>query len=121
MGLRAAPVLYTAVPTLGVAAALYLFGAEEFQRLDRLWIWLVAVNVVVLPLWMFDKLQSKRSKAFRVPERTLHLVAAAGGVPMSLAAMQLLRHKTQHKGFRWLYSALLVAWGAVVFFWLSRP
>lgn len=121
MGLRATPVLFTAGPALAVASALYLFGAEEFQAYDRLWIWLVAINLVVLPLWAFDKFQSKRAKAFRVPEKTLHLIAAAGGVPMSLAAMKLLRHKTLHKGFTVLYIALAIVWGAVVFFWLSRP
>lgn len=120
MGLRAAPVLYTLVPALAVAAGLHVLLAEEL-RLDALWTWLLAVNLTVLPLWAFDKLQSKRKNAFRIPERTLHAVAAAGGAPMSLAAMSLLRHKTLHKHFRWIYLGLLVPWGAVVFFWLSRP
>jgi len=120
MGLKAAPIAYTLLPTLAVASGLYLFLADRFD-FDRLWIWLVAINVVALPLWMFDKVQSKRSKAFRVPEKTLHLVAAAGAAPMSLAAMSLLRHKTLHRGFRWIYIGLLVPWGLLVFFWLSRP
>jgi uncharacterized membrane protein YsdA (DUF1294 family) len=120
MGLRATPVLYTLLPALAVAFALHLLLAHEV-RLDALWSWLIAINLVVVPLWLFDKLQSKRNTAFRIPERTLHLVAAAGGAPMSLGAMQLLRHKTQHKGFKWLYAALLLLWGVVVFFWLSRP
>jgi uncharacterized membrane protein YsdA (DUF1294 family) len=120
MGLRATPVLYTLVPALAIAFALHLLLSRQV-RLDALWTWLIAVNVVVLPLWMFDKVQAKRTNAFRIPERTLHFVAAAGGAPMSLASMRFLRHKTQHKSFWWIYGALLLVWGAVVFFWLSKP
>ncbi|MEZ6016047.1 MAG: DUF1294 domain-containing protein [Planctomycetota bacterium] len=120
MGLRATPILYTLVPTLAVATGLYIYLADTLDY-DRLWIWLAAINAVALPLWAFDKMQSKRKGGFRVPEKTLHLTAAAGGAPMSLAAMQLLRHKTLHKHFRWIYIGLMVPWGLVVFFWLSRP
>jgi uncharacterized membrane protein YsdA (DUF1294 family) len=120
MGVRANPVLYTLLPALVAAFALHLLLSHEV-RVDALWTWLLAINLVVLPLWLLDKVQAKRNNAFRVPEKTLHLVAAAGGAPMSLGAMHLLRHKTQHKWFKWIYLGLLVPWGAVVFFWLSRP
>lgn len=120
MGLRANPVLFTLLPALAIAFALHLFLSHEV-RLDALWSWLIAINVIVLPLWLFDKLQSKRTNAFRVPEGTLHLVAAAGGAPMSLGAMHLLRHKTRHKSFWWINAGFLLLWSVVVFFWLSRP
>lgn len=120
MGLRATPVLYTLLPALVAAFALHLLLSHEL-RMDALWTWLIAINVIVLPLWLFDKVQAKRTNAFRIPEKTLHLVAAAGGAPMSLGMMHLLRHKTLHKSFWWIYVGLLVLWGAVAFFWLSRP
>lgn len=120
MGLRANPVLFTAIPVLAVAFVVHLVLSREV-RLDALWTWLAAINLATVPLWIFDKLQSKRARAFRVPEKSLHLCAAAGAAPVSLVAMHVLRHKTQHKGFKWLYVALLLPWGVVAFFWLSRP
>jgi len=120
MAFRAAPVLYTLVPALVLAAGLHLWLQGEL-RIDPLWTWLLAVNVVALPVWALDKLFSKRSSAPRVPERTLHLLSVAGAAPAALAAMNVLRHKTKHRQFWWIHIGLLVPWAAVAFFWLSRP
>lgn len=46
---------------------------------------------------VYDKIAAKRYPRRRVRERTLLLIAAAGGAPAMLLAMLLVRHKTKHR------------------------
>ena len=58
--------------------------------------------------------------ARRVPERTLHLLALAGGWPGAILAQRQFRHKTQKVRFRvvyWLTVVLHCAVVAVVAYW----
>ncbi len=43
--------------------------------------------------------QKARTKAWRIPERTLLLIAFLGGGPGSLIGMYTFRHKTKHTKF----------------------
>lgn len=54
-----------------------------------------------------DKNRAKRG-AWRIPERTLFLIAILGGSPGSILGMQLFRHKTKHKQFVLGMPAILV-------------
>lgn len=70
-------------------------------------------------IYAIDKSAARRS-AWRTPERTLHLLALAGGWPGALLAQQLLRHKTAKLPFRitfWVTVVLNVA-GLL---WLCSP
>ena len=78
--------------------------------------WLVAANISAFALWALDKSQAKRG-GWRVPEMTLHLMAALGASPASLLAMQQLRHKTRKPLFRPLYIAFLVIQIALIIWW----
>lgn len=49
-------------------------------------------------LTVYDKWASGKSK-WRIPEKTLMLVAFFGGAITMYAVMQLIRHKTKHKKF----------------------
>lgn len=77
--------------------------------------WLVAINVVALIYFGYDKAQATQSGP-RVPEAVLHALTAAGGSPGALLAMQLFRHKTMKGRFRILFwcivalQATLLAW-----------
>ncbi len=63
--------------------------------------------------------------ARRIPERTLHLLALAGGWPGALYAQQRFRHKTQKIPFRvvfWVTVVLHVAAvGAVAYLIVAAP
>ena len=85
---------------LGLAAWRYL-GASALVSL------LLAINLATFPLWAWDKLQARRG-GWRVPEATLHVVAAMGASGASLISMRLFRHKTSKRRFTILYSVLLV-------------
>jgi uncharacterized membrane protein YsdA (DUF1294 family)/cold shock CspA family protein len=49
-----------------------------------------------------------QQKAWRVPERTLQLLAFAGGWPGALAAQHILRHKCSKRAFQWEFWFLVV-------------
>lgn len=54
-----------------------------------------------------DKSAAQRG-ARRIPERTLHLLAFAGGWPGALLAQQLLRHKSAKSEFRAVFWATVI-------------
>ena len=75
-----------------------------------LWIWLVCINVVAFIVYGIDKRNA--GKRWRVPEKTLFLLAFLGGGIGCLAGMYLLRHKTKHWYFwagNWIGFVLLIA------------
>jgi uncharacterized membrane protein YsdA (DUF1294 family) len=80
--------------------------------------WSSVVNVLVLPLWAFDKRRSKKDGP-RVPERTLHLFAFLGAAPGSLLARAWLRHKTRKPAFLWWPVTCLLLHAAALGYWLA--
>lgn len=75
--------------------------------------YLVVVNVAAFALFGMDKARAKRG-AWRVPERTLLIVAFAGGGIGALAGMLVFRHKTRKPKFLICVPLALVL-GLVVF------
>lgn len=90
------------------------------------WCGLTAVlNGVTYLAYATDKAAAQRPQARRVPERTLHLLALAGGWPAAWLAQRRLRHKTVKPAFRaWFWATvaghllgvLLVLWLASAVF-----
>jgi len=80
--------------------------------------WLVAASLLAVVLTVADKYRAKKG-AWRVPERTLWLVAALGGTVAMYLTMHVVRHKTRHRRFMWGLPALLVAQGALAL-WLLQ-
>lgn len=80
--------------------------------------WLVAASLLAAVLTVADKHRAKKG-AWRVPERTLWLVAALGGTAVMYLTMHVVRHKTRHRRFMWGLPALLVAQGALLL-WLLQ-
>ena len=75
--------------------------------------YLLAVNVLTFIVYGVDKWKA-RSGRWRVPEATLMGLAALGGSVGAWMAMQLFRHKTQKKKFRYGVPALFVLQVAAV-------
>lgn len=68
---------------------------------------LLIVNVAAFALMAIDK-QKARAGAWRIPEKTLFLVAACFGALGGTLGMFLCHHKTKHWYFRFGFPALLV-------------
>ena len=75
----------------------------------------LAVNVLTFVVYGVDKWKA-RSGRWRVPEATLLGLAAVGGSVGAWLAMQLFRHKTQKKKFRYGVPVLFVLQVAAVVF-----
>ena len=80
--------------------------------------YLLAVNVLTFIVYGVDKWKAQRGR-WRVPEASLLGLAALGGSVGAWLAMQLFRHKTQKKKFRYGVPALFVLQVAAVVFYLN--
>ncbi len=80
--------------------------------------YLLAVNVLTFIVYGVDKWKARRGH-WRVPEATLMGLAALGGSVGAWLAMQLFRHKTQKKKFRYGVPILFVLQVAAVLFYLN--
>ena len=61
-------------------------------------IYLLVVNVLAFLMYGLDKLRAKKDK-WRIPEKTLIMVAVIGGSVGAFLGMQTFRHKTKHLKF----------------------
>ncbi|MDR0183045.1 DUF1294 domain-containing protein [Lysobacter arvi] len=86
-------------------------------------VWLgawLALNVVTVLVYAYDKAIAGGGRRRRVPERTLLTLALLGGSPGALLAMGLLRHKTAKASFRRAMMAIvLLQIAALAFFYVS--
>ena len=80
--------------------------------------YLLAVNVLTFIVYGVDKWKAQRGR-WRVPEASLLGLAALGGSVGAWLAMQLFRHKTQKKKFRYGVPALFVLQVVAVLFYLN--
>ena len=75
-------------------------------------------NIIVFLLYGYDKLRAKKGK-WRVSEKALLLCAFFMGGAGALVGMELFRHKTQHKSFKFLVP-LFLAVNIAVLWWLGQ-
>ena len=101
------PLLFLA--SVGVSV---LLNKIEFMLL----LFYVVLSLFTFMLYALDK-SAAQNGSWRTQERTLHLIALAGGWPGAMIAQQTLRHKSQKKAFRvvfWitvlLNTSVLIGW-----------
>ncbi|MDO8421791.1 MAG: DUF1294 domain-containing protein [Parvibaculum sp.] len=82
-------------------------------------IYLVVINAVGFGAFGWDKHCAERGM-YRLPERTLLMIAVIGGAAGSIAGQRLFRHKTRKEPFR-TYLNLTVLINIVGFIALSSP
>lgn len=87
---------------LGVAVAVW---ASVIPALI-LWLYLAA-SLITFAAYALDKWAAQKDH-WRTPEKTLHLLALAGGWPGALIARKLLRHKTRKQPFRAIFWVTVV-------------
>ena len=61
-------------------------------------VYFLSVNLAAVLLTITDKKRSKKKK-MRIPEKTLFLIALAGGAAAMYLTMRIIHHKTLHKRF----------------------
>ncbi|MDT3388467.1 MAG: DUF1294 domain-containing protein [Bacteroidota bacterium] len=61
--------------------------------------YLLAINVIMLVVYIADKIKAKRHM-WRIPESTLLSLAIVGGTVGALVGIFVIRHKSQHLKFR---------------------
>jgi uncharacterized membrane protein YsdA (DUF1294 family) len=73
-------------------------------------LYIVLINLSAFGAFWFDKRAAEGGR-YRVPERSLLMLAVVGGTSGAIAAQQLFRHKTRKEPFRsilWLIAAVQV-------------
>lgn len=78
-------------------------------------IYLIIINIAAFASMGIDKAKAKK-QAWRIPEKTLFLLAIIGGSLGSFIGMQKFRHKTKHWYFKWGMPAIFVLQVALAVF-----
>ena len=74
---------------------------------DWLGVYLLVINAAAFAVYGADKRRAKQGR-WRVPEKTLFLLAIVGGSVGALLGMRVWHHKTLHKSFRFGIPAILI-------------
>lgn len=82
-------------------------------------IYLVILNIIGFTIMGIDKSRAKRG-AWRIPEKTLFLIAILGGSIGSILGMKQFRHKTKHKTFTIGMPAILIVQAAIILYCTVR-
>lgn len=80
--------------------------------------WLMAVSITAFAVAVWDKSCARR-RDWRVPERVLWLISAAGGSVVMWFTFLLIRHKTTRPGFMWGIPLLALAQIGLVYALIS--
>lgn len=70
-------------------------------------LYLLAVNLLLFAVMGIDKYRAKH-QLWRIPERTLFVLAAIGGSLGGILGMRIFHHKTLHPQFRYGFPAILI-------------
>ena len=84
--------------------------------------WLLLLNLLAFGAMGLDKWKARR-KRWRIPEKTLFLLALLGGSLGGLAGMAVFHHKTRHRKFQVGFPLLFLLQAAFLVWleWGSLP
>lgn len=77
------------------------------MRFDILTIYLAVINIIGVLINIIDKYKAKHNK-WQIKEATLWSVALLGGAVGSYLTMNLIHHKTKHKGFMLGFPVIII-------------
>ena len=80
-------------------------------------VYLLFVNILTFSVYVADKRRA-REKRWRIPEKQLLMLCAAGGSVGARVGMQVFHHKTRKWKFRLGVPAILAA-QAVLVYWMN--
>ncbi len=75
--------------------------------------YVIGISALACVLTVWDKRCARRGR-WRVPEKTLFIVAALGGAASMLLTMRTVRHKTRHRRFMWGLPLIIAAQTALL-------
>ena len=70
--------------------------------------YLIVINILTFAVYGIDKWKAKQG-SWRISEATLLMLAVIGGTIGALLGMQVWRHKTMHKKFKYGLPLILLA------------
>ncbi len=74
----------------------------------QLWmIYLMLINIICFMAMWVDKQRAVRKK-WRIPEKTLFILAIFGGSLGGILGMNMFRHKTKHAKFKYGFPIILI-------------
>ena len=76
--------------------------------------YLIFINIVTFLVYGLDKWKAKQG-SWRISEATLLMLAVIGGTIGALLGMQVWRHKTMHKKFKYGLPLILLAQIALIY------
>lgn len=82
-------------------------------------IYLLAINLIGLLIMYIDKKKAKYGR-WRVPEKTLLIVALLGGSIGTMIGMRLFRHKTQKIKFTLGFPTILISEIIIITYFLIK-
>lgn len=91
-------------------------------QLKLFYAYLVCINLTTFVVYGFDKFMAVRRKR-RISEKTLHLLALAGGTPAAFTGQLAFRHKTRKRKFQFITiatAALQVTAIAVYYVYIKK-
>ena len=94
-------------------------GLIEYINLPNILIYLLTINLIGILIMYVDKKKAMYGR-WRIPEKTLIMVAILGGSIGTIIGMKLFRHKTQKIKF-WLgFPTILIFETIIIIYFLIR-
>lgn len=80
--------------------------------------YILGINILTFIIYGIDKLKAKKNK-WRVPEKTLLLLALVGGSVGAFLAMRAFHHKTKHWQFTIGVPVMFILQVAAYLWWIG--